>query len=1796
MNSHIQFKGNSQQLVNPIVEAIKNFYINDLYQLVKQSKRNIHFSILQFCFYELIIVQMQLDNTSYNQLTSKNGIFSSFIGYFFYLKEFTNNSNNQHQQDYAVLAFFTLNCLILLFLFINLVFRERISKERFELVSQILQCYEYIISLPSLYISLSNYSFYLSFANIPITIFIGSLLVSLDYDYQFLEEDLLQKCDSHLNPTVFHLNLVLCISSCFFDIYVTIGCSFAINLLKLLINLRNHTYINKKACKWMIILSLMKIALIFPMLIYSLKGDQQQLLFLLSLVLFPLSYQLGNTLFLNWYSYICLDSVADEAQISSFSLLNNILDENNANKKIDIFCRLLVDNIKEKMKFSNQVKNSTFIFAQQIFYQEEEKENQEKEENYSLLRNLDKKKNEIIKTFSKLKEKEELVQNDSQNVEDTYNSKSLQVIIKIYNSALNIKKSKNAQLTELHFSYLTLLSTLNLNSCLSYTQILNIKSNTKLRLGWKDQQKMKNIMKLADIQSQLNQKRMKKGDEFQLYHILQFEEEMNKIQKQYFECMRQYKVAVEKLSMSFIDINEILILLKQYRDERGNLENKIKQQLQFNSHSESLKNLCINFDFYMLHNQSLLKFYEKQNRQSILQLKTKEYYSKQSCFIYVSLLEKSFGIIQKANRAFVQAFGFANKSQILEKSILQIFPNNFFRKSQESVLSKIINENFLSLYNQYFHLPLFIGKNSLGYAIPLQLKIQSQIVEQNDFGVTIWAKPIKDDNLYVLLDNKDHSMIKVASKIFYDEFMYDNFSLQFQRTLRMDSLIPVISDLIRVSKLEVGKKFETILIQPFDRVEAQTKPNIKDPNFLNHLKFQNIFSVTLHFQSSDSKLAQFVNMIIDNYEPIFYMKDKIQQIQSYQNQIKELCGISLQFDPSYEEDNFSDMRAKSYYFENSYQTRAVKQQIRKASNNTNINESTAENLTHSNIHIEQSHSSAKFKPNHYSAKDNIKETPEQNNTEKSIALNQENQLLYSMVKENPIENIHESNLINLQSSDRIELNDKVQNNHSNSNNNHQTFNQQQKLNQQLTKDESQLINFNDGQQSNEAVHHNKKYQAVKYDEITAIQEENQEFNSKYTFNVQEFKESNSKEHSTNHLLSSKHGLFTSAFKSKQQTIGTKKEQKKESDQEKSNLKESKNPFTQDGGSRRQKKQDLQSVSSSSKSVENKYLFEMIHTKRQISYLKVINFVGISSVLITLSLTLSGFFTFLFSLISQRENFKYINWIYMININLSYSLSERYLIELNRNNFLYTPNSLNDTFSQLLFTENYSRINKTKEQMILLYNNSNPDIQVFNIIQQNYLTQKIFQSLDQYQENNLNMIYSLLLQMGGIFYFISDLDPYRIIYKQNRINYPPINKQVSLVFDQLNTQYQSQLNSILNQSLIQLYVVLIVSLLFLASIIPSFIFTKMRQQKILELFATFDPATLKEILGQLTYQLSFYGGFDKNQTIGSKSNFSNMNQTHISKQAQAIVNVEKKLNISRTSVIQFSIKYLAFALVIIFGLIMIYPSVFYVTVRNFIDNSKIIYQFNNAVCKTYFTIVNTNRSRQGLLVAFLMPQDQAVTISQYQSSLEDISDTINTLPDMINQNLAQIDQSNLYNNQIYQDYLKNVYTGNACDTMQNFTKYQNSDFLYNQCNSVAKGSLQKGLLNAVLYFSSVLKDFLSFAFSYDLQSFQAGLKKYYANNSAYKQFQFKIELSKAHEYLMNFFQDQNLQLYNYYEKVAIVLVVFQVSFVILIFSISWYYYFGKINNIIFSTKQLLDIFPQTTLIQNTYIMSYLRKNE
>lgn len=92
---------------------------------------------------------------------------------------------------------------------------------------------------------------------------------------------------------------------------------------------------------------------------------------------------------------------------------------------------------------------------------------------------------------------------------------------------------------------------------------------------------------------------------------------------------------------------------------------------------------------------------------------------------------------------------------------------------------------------------------------------------------------------------------------------------------------------------------------------------------------------------------------------------------------------------------------------------------------------------------------------------------------------------------------------------------------------------------------------------------------------------------------------------------------------------------------------------------------------------------------------------------------------------------------------------------------------------------------------------------------------------------------------------------------------------------------------------------------------------------MELFATFDPKHLKEILMRIFSQIGSTGFSDKASLMITKLSQSNMN-SEPSKNFDISVHVTKKMNISRTSKLNYSIKLLFFSIVVLFSCIMVYP--------------------------------------------------------------------------------------------------------------------------------------------------------------------------------------------------------------------------------------------------------------------------------
>ncbi|EAR91392.2 transmembrane protein, putative (macronuclear) [Tetrahymena thermophila SB210] len=928
-------------------------------------------------------------------------------------------------------------------------------------------------------------------------------------------------------------------------------------------------------------------------------------------------------------------------------------------------------------------------------------------------------------------------------------------------------------------------------------------------------------------------------------------------------------------------------------------------------------------------------------------------------------------------------------------------------------------------------------KHQTGYCVPFQLKIQSQILDQ-DFGLSIWANPIKEDSIYLALDSENPNIIQMANKFFYKKFLKENHKISKINSIKTETLIPIIHHLIKQAQNSKEQKFQTVFVKP-NQIQQQ-KYHLSDPNFLNNLKYAEIFSAT----------------------------------------IQELCNINLQLNTDFEEDYRNSIKSII--------------QIQQDDDFSNQNVSQIQIQNHLSLYNEKK-SSTNIQ---LSTPTNLESQLQLNN--KELSLNNENIKLK--------QNSSSSNQILLLS-------------------NSQRYDQDL-LRLSTSRSKTQLIiqqeSFDTFQQS-----YNKQVtlQDQQVFQSSIIKEQLVKLNLQKVNSSKNIISNNFNQQSSKLVIdcftprSSNRKLIQTTISSQQviengiQTNDQKYQNKKWLEEQEEN--------------KQLQNIDIQQLSSSSKSSKSKEIFENMHKKKQMWYLTVINILGIASILVTIALTLQGFFIFLTSLISQRENFKYINWIYTTNIEISYSISERNVFLLNRYNLMSTPPSQNQTFVNYILNSLQPRIKLSKEQVQLLYNNTDSKIQVFNIIQNKYIDQYIYSSPNVSQQVNLSILYSILIQLSNLYYFASNNDPTGMMKKQNEMNFQAINQQVQIIFSEMNDSYENQLTQIQNQSLLQLYIITLIMLTFLISKIPSFIYSKKKEQQILKLFATFDREQLREILTQIKNQFELY-------TFDQKANFSKFDFKFSHNQMLQKHSVEeKKLNISQTSTLQYSIKKLLIGLTVTFCLVIIYPILNYVIVRQFIDNSRVIYNFNNAVCVTYFIVQNSLRARHSLAMAYLVPFEQARPIPYYQDILQQLTPQIKDLPNLIKNNLEKVSSTNLYNKQIFEDYLVNVFTQNACDTIQEYTQYQNGNFIYNECTTSGKGSLKSGLLNGLMFFFNVYMDYTTFAFSPDVATFQKFYNNYHKNIPAYKQFQLKLEVSKYLEYLLNFFQEQNILLYDYYER-------------------------------------------------------------
>lgn len=212
-------------------------------------------------------------------------------------------------------------------------------------------------------------------------------------------------------------------------------------------------------------------------------------------------------------------------------------------------------------------------------------------------------------------------------------------------------------------------------------------------------------------------------------------------------------------------------------------------------------------------------------------------------------------------------------------------------------------------------IPLIIGRDTSGWAVPLTAEIQSQKINEDDIGISIWSRPVNEDKLYVLLDRKEPGRITCVSRGFADEFFYPEFQFAHFKKLQIETFIPCLRKSLDAiaSEKSFSARLDTLLVKPSDRKEAFEELGMhENPYLLYTIASKQLYFVSLTVHKVKNSIMDMTYIEIDGFSFIEAKSSKVQAILTLKAQLKEMIGIDFEFDPlNNKRLSFSDRQQKT---------------------------------------------------------------------------------------------------------------------------------------------------------------------------------------------------------------------------------------------------------------------------------------------------------------------------------------------------------------------------------------------------------------------------------------------------------------------------------------------------------------------------------------------------------------------------------------------------------------------------------------------------------------------------------------------------------------------------------------------------------------------------------------------------------------------------------------------------------------------------------------------------------------------
>ncbi|EAR87453.2 transmembrane protein, putative (macronuclear) [Tetrahymena thermophila SB210] len=1924
-NSKYQHKDNFQSKPNffqLIAKSYRTYYLNKCYPLIKLFKRSFWFSFVLLALKSvlLLLTNVDLDIKNYLDKSQSTSISAK-------IDSINYNINNSYRQ--SILQFIlVINVYILLILaiefFISLsnTFKSSVqifsitedeeseintinsinenqkesqffnrSLTTYKILSLLLQCYPYIIYIPSLSISLQNLNF-LSYINLPITIIIN-LFVSLhEFNYEFSQErDYLARRNYWSQMVIFILDTTtICVLQLQSNSSVLLGINIS-HFFVIAVYEYYYVPIIQNTIQYFSLGIYVMQFFVTAQILFNKQLSVNADNFLSFFVIAPLSWKIGYNLAQYRISSIVTKNHQKFKDIyKQMGLTNqrekNILHSNQTNinspgiLQFEIYIRFLLDNLK---CFFDDFSNSQYgILLQDII--ELHKENCFESEASSCFCRIVNKQEDIDR--NQFLDKKWRFQFLNSYITDLF-VYSIQKLQRAPLSDIEREHLKNRyfyineQANILKFQFISYLIEIQRNETLAFKELLSLgkdicseidqnqdmkdvfnnkesKNKTKqtVQLSLRDQLIVRYLYQRSLYSFKFQQQihlRNKQHEKYMLFSIMSFDEKMHIAQEMLRNCIEDKSILIKNLSQSEINIEQVFQDGLKLRKQRRDLMKMLKQLINLNSYCSQLEEMCQFFDSTINFDLSLLKVLKKKKERESESSNSKrkqifftiqKFYSPDSTVAFVSLMGK-VGKIVKVSNNFSQIIpNFTNKeNSILGSSINCMIPPQL-QAAHDAILQDFGKQEIMQTALK--DLPLIIGVDKNGFSVPYSLKLQTyHDIINHELGICAWIKRLNlnyqnhfQDVQFINANLNQNASIINASQHFFEQVIHTHFHQRDIHTISLFSMIPALEGIIKDyqqkqeienhSKL-VGEIYETLLVEV---KQDQKQANwMKQPHRASLIK--QISKLQLHWVQMEVSIVKnkYMNILQIQIKSMRNLHNTVQNLtNSFDNSnnlslkiegIKSLC-LQLISICEWSQEEIQSQLVDIQLEDCSPINRQISQRQNQAS--IDITPSNRKgSLNSSSLNQYRKYQSIQFgSKRKFSNQDkeyeliHLKEVKQVDEEEEHLEKNYNlsiNKISFPSLPQIPLTNRENQSLVDLLRSDRgLSFGEEI--NQINVSNN----------NIFLKKQPSFQEEKNDNFQSNPNI---SSYQEIKQTNKLNINNFSIEYlafspnNNDYSPFYQLSNSITQNQVSTMKNILHPHRQSINSFPHGSNLINH------STSIEKNTSKEDSSPAivkTKIFNSIKRNKQGQQvdyesSVNSSKTSHDGlkREIISKIKSQKKIRILIGINVIGIITIIGLYLLNIYNFTSLNYLLSNEKTAFHLIDWCSQLRLSYAYSLSDMYLLVMMQLKIVqFTSMQQFSEYKQFALQRLNSSYQTYKQLMVQYTNQDKNQVDVFNTILNTNMNVSVYSTPTSFYNITMSLDYALITQLGNIAMYATLNDKTQIHQINANQNYEGLINHLTLLQTQNNNQYDNILNSIYNDQMNQMIYVLVTTFIISLSVLPTFSFIQIKRQEILKLLSTFSPEKLKLMMANLLKSRQRINEMLMQQKISNthqyKNNQASFNEsTNKKKKGQqstavsqndddlfflAQTQIQKKRNISSIKPLnKLNIKLLIWVLVF-FVFMQVYSVLILYFVSNFKKNSTSNRTIMNALTETKSQISAQFAMNQVMNIVILAPQlvpppyDLYFGRAYYLSNL-----TSQVLTDLYNAQ-QEVHSFDRYQQDQFNSFLRPVFEKNACNTLEKFPLYTfDTNFNYSQCTTVQDGQLNYGLINAVKQMTVLLTQQVDLFKINNKKLYIQQLNIFQQQNNFYILDLFRNQIDSTINSSLTFMNHVSDNLFDYMITANIILISIQSFAVLIIIVFGWFRYYSQIQTLLLQTKYVLDLFEVQILMDNSYIVTYLKKS-